>query len=323
MGKKLFVTLSTALILIFGRTIQAQQIKRIPKIGVLTPSDQQWEEAAFRVGLRQIGYIEGSSIIVDVRSAEGQLDRLPSLASELVKSHVDAILAVNTPGTRAAIAATTTVPIVMTAIGDPIGLGFVKSFARPGGNVTGLSNMAGDLAGKRLQLLNETVPSAKRIAVMMHPDEPIVPIQLHDLQSTAPSLGLQLEVIPVRNPGELQRAFRTAIEWRAQAILRLAGQAGTVGRPTAEFALKHRLPSMLLVKQDVEAGALMSYFSDHKILFRRAASYIDKILKGAKPGDMPVEQPTHFEFYVNLKTAKQIGVTIPPNVLARADKVIK
>src|SRR4030095_13978358 len=199
----------------------------------------------------------------------------------------------------------------------------VTSLARPEGNVTGLSNMSGDLAGKRLELLKEAVPAAKRIAVMMHPDDPIVPLQVQESSATAARIGVALEMIPVRQAQELESAFQRALHWRAQGLLRLAGQATVIGPPTAELALKYRMPSMLLLRQDVEAGALMSYFSDHQALFRRAAYYVDKILKGTKPADLPVEQPIKFEFYVNLKTAKKIGVTIPPNLLARADKVIR
>jgi putative tryptophan/tyrosine transport system substrate-binding protein len=219
--------------------------------------------------------------------------------------------------------ATKSVPIVMAAIGDPVGLGLVTNLARPGGNVTGLSNMSGDLAGKRLELLKEAVPAARRIAVMMHPDDPIVPIQVKDINATAARIGVELEIIPVRHAQELERAFQRAVHWRAQGLLRLAGQATVIGPATAELALKHRLPSMLLLRQDVEAGALMSYFTDHQALFRRAATYVDKILKGSKPGELPIEQPLKFEFYVNLKTAKQIGLMIPPNLLARANRVIR
>jgi putative ABC transport system substrate-binding protein len=299
------------------------QLKGKPRVGVLTPAERQWEGAAFREALRSLGYVEGSNISIDVRSAEGKLERMPELAAALINSDVDVILAVNTPGARAAIEATKTVPIVMTAIGDPVGLGLVTSLARPGGNVPGLSNMSGDLAGKRLELLKEAAPAARRIAAMMHPDDPIVPIQVKDINATAARIGVELEIIPVRHAQELERAFQRALQWRAQGLLRLAGQATVIGPATAELALKHRLPSMLLLRQDVEAGALMSYFTDHQALFRRAATYVDKILKGSKPGELPIEQPLKFEFYVNLKTAKQIRLTMPPNLLARADRVIR
>jgi putative tryptophan/tyrosine transport system substrate-binding protein len=300
------------------------QVKGKPfRVGVLTPAERQWEGAAFREALRSIGYVEGLNISIDVRSAEGKLERMPELAAALISSDVDMILAVNTPGARAAIKATKTVPIVMAAIGDPVGLGLVTSLARPGGNVTGLSNMSGDLAGKRLELLKEAVPAARRIAVMMHPDEPIVPIQVKDINATAARMGVELEIIPLRHTHELERAFQRALHWRAQGLLRLAGQATVIGPPTAELALKHRMPAMLLLRQDVEAGALMSYFTDHHAMFRRAATYVDKILKGSKAGELPIEQPSRFELYINLKTAKQIGLMIPPNVLARADRVIK
>jgi putative ABC transport system substrate-binding protein len=310
------------LLLALCSSAQAQPQAK-PKIGVLTPAERQWESVAFREGLRSLGYVEGSNIFLDVRSAEGKLERMPELAAALIHSDVDLIVSVNTPSTRAAMEATKTVPIVMAAIGDPVGLGIVTNLARPGGNVTGLSNMSGDLAGKRLELLKEAVPKAKRIAVMMHPDDPIVPIQIKDINATAARMGLELEIIPVRDASELESAFQRTLHWRAQGLLRLAGQATVIGPPTAELALKHRLPSMLLLRQDVEAGGLMSYFTDHQVLFRRAAMYVDKILKGIKPGEIPIEQPSRFEFYVNLKTAKQIGVTIPPNVLARADRVIR
>lgn len=323
MAKKIVLWSLTAALLTVSPFAEAQFKGKPFRVGVLTPAERQWEGPAFRQGLRDLGYIEGSNISIDTRSAEGRLERMPEMAAALVKSGVDVILSVNTPGTRAATQATKSVPIVMAAIGDPVGLGFVTSLARPGGNVTGLSNMGGDLAGKRLQLLKEAVPAAKRIAVMLHPDEPIVPIQLKDLSAAAPHIGVELETIPVRHPHELERGFQRALQWRAQGLLRLAGQAAVIGPPTAELALKHRLPAMLLLKQDVEAGALMSYFTDHQALFRRAATYVDKILKGVKPSELPVEQPTKFEFYVNLKTAKHIGVTIPPNLLARADRVIR
>jgi len=312
-----------ALLLALCAAAEAQHKGKIFRVGVLTPAERQWDSAAFRGGLRELGYIEGSHVAIDVRSAEGKLEQMSEMAGALLKSGVDVILAVNAPGTRAAVEATKSIPIVMAAVGDPVGLGFVKSLARPEGNVTGLSNMAGDLAGKRLELLKEAAPAARRIAVMTHPDEPIGPIQVRDIQAIAPRVGVEIEIIPVRHPHELESAFQRALHWRAQGLLRLAGQATVIGPPTAKLALKHRLPSMLLLRQDVEAGGLMSYFTDHRALFRRAAAYVDKILKGARPSELPVEQPTKFEFYVNLKTAKQIGLTIPPNVLARADRVIR
>ncbi len=317
-----FLSLLVAIVFLELAPAEAQ-LKGKPRVGVLTPAERQWEGAAFREALRSLGYVEGSNISIDVRSAEGKLERMPELAAALINSDVDVILAVNTPGARAAIEATKTVPIVMTAIGDPVGLGLVTSLARPGGNVTGLSNMSGDLAGKRLELLKEAAPAARRIAVMMHPDDPIVPIQVKDINATAARIGVELEIIPVRHAQELERAFQRALQWRAQGLLRLAGQATVIGPATAELALKHRLPSMLLLRQDVEAGALMSYFTDHQALFRRAATYVDKILKGSKPGELSIEQPLKFEFYVNLKTAKQIRLTMPPNLLARADRVIR
>jgi putative ABC transport system substrate-binding protein len=321
--QKIFVWVLPTFLLTITLPAEAQNKSKPFRVGVLTPAERQWESAAFREGLRDLGYTEGSNLLIDVRSAEGKFERLPQLAAALVKSGVDVIVAVNTPGARAAMEATKAVPIVMTAIGDPVGLGLVKSLARPEGNVTGLSNMSGDLAGKRLELLKEAVPAVKRIVVMMHPDEPIVPIQTKDINATAARLGVELETIPLRHTHELESAFQRALQWRAQGLLRLAGQATVIGPPTAALALKHRLPSMLLLRQDVEAGGLMSYFTDHQALFRRAAMYVDRIRKGTKPSDLPVEQPIKFEFYVNLKTAQQIGVTISPNLLARANGVIR
>ncbi len=321
--EKKFTVVALCVMLLGLCALAEAQVKGKPRVGVLTPAERQWEGAAFREALRSLGYVEGSNILIEVRSADGKLERMPELAAALINSNVDVILSVNTPGARAAIEATKTVPIVMTAIGDPVGLGLVTSLARPGGNVTGLSNMSGDLAGKRLELLKEAVPAARRIAVMMHPDEPIVPIQVKDINATAARMGVELEIIPLRHAHELERAFERAVHWRAQGLLRLAGQATVIGPPTAELALKHRMPAMLLLRQNVEAGALMSYFTDHQAMFRRAAAYVDKILKGSKPGELPIEQPSRFEFYVNLKTAKQIGLTMPPNLLARADRVIR
>ena len=245
-----------AIILLALASPAEAQLKAKPRIGVLTPAERQWEGAAFREGLRHLGYIEGSNILIDVRSAEGKLERMPELAAALINSDVDVILAVNTPSARAAMDATKAIPIVMAAIGDPVGLGLVTNLARPGGNVTGLSNMSGDLAGKRLELLKEAIPAARRIAVMMHPDDPIVPIQVKDINATAARI-VSLENIPVRGAEDLERAFQRALQWRAQGLLRLAGQATVIGPATAEQALKHRLPSMLLLRQDVEAGALM------------------------------------------------------------------
>src|SRR5215467_1846594 len=222
-----FVCSLISIFLIIG--LARAQVKAKPKIGVLTPAERQWEGTAFRDGLRSLGYIEGSNISIDVRSAEGKLERMPELAAALVNSDVDLILSVNTPSTRAVIEATKTIPIVMTAVGDPVGLGLVPSLARPGGNVTGLSNMSGDLAGKRLELLKEAVPAAKRIAVMMHPDDPIVPMQVKDIDATAARIGVALEIIPVRQAHELESAFQRALHWRAQGLLRLAGQATVIG----------------------------------------------------------------------------------------------
>jgi len=293
------------------------------RVGVLTPSAAQWEATAFRQGLGDLGYVEGQNLTIDVRSADGRLERLPALAAGLVRSDVEVIVGINYPGARAAMDATRTVPIVAVAIGDPVALGLVGSLARPEGNVTGVSNMAGDLGAKRLELLKEALPGARRIALLLHPDEPIVAPQLRDLEPAGRRLGVELRRFPLRHNAEVERVLADIVRWRADAILRLAGQAITVGKRTAEVALERRVPAMLLQRPEAEAGALMTYFADHPALYRRAAHYVDRILKGAKPGDLPVEQPTQFDLVINLATARALGLTLPPALLLRADKVIQ
>jgi putative ABC transport system substrate-binding protein len=294
----------------------------VARVGVLTPAETQWRGAAFRHGLRERGFIEGETILLEVRSGEARLERMPALAQDLVRAGIDVLLAVNTPGARAATQATATIPIVFVAVGDPIGLGFVRNLARPGGNVTGIANMAGDIVTKRLQLLREVLPDATRIALLLHPEEPIVAPQLQALEAVAGPLGLQFRRFAVRTDGDVERAFRDAAAWPAHAVLRLAGQAGSTARAAGERALTYRLPIMPLLKDDIEPGGLLTYFPDHDEIFRRAAYYVDRILKGTPPGDLPIEQPTKFELSVNVKTARALGVRIPASLLRRADHVI-
>ena len=308
------------------RAVKAQQAGKQYRVGVLLPAAAQWtlaQEGVFRETLRDLGYNEGTNLTIELRDAAGRLERLPQLAAEIVRANVDVIVAVNTPGTRAAIDATKTIPIIMGLVGDPVATGFVTSLGRPGGNVTGVSTQLGELAAKRLQLLTEAVPTATRIAVLMNPDDPVVQPQIPDTKTAAGRLGIETEFLAVRDIGDLERAFATLLEWRAQAILRLAGQGQMVAQPTIELALRHRLPTMLILKSDVTAGALMSYDADRVAAFRRVAQYVDKILKGAKPADLPVEQPTMFELVINLKTAKAIGLTLPQSIVVRADEVIE
>ena len=292
-------------------------------VAVLTPSAAQWREEAFRGALRSLGYVEGVNVVFDIRSADGHLERLPELARAVVRRGVDVIVGVNMPSMRAALAASKSVPIVMAMVGDPVRLGLVASLARPGGTVTGVSNMSGELAAKRLELLREVAPHARRIALLYHPDEAIVPPQVEDLEAKGHTLGLQFRMIAVRGEADLERAFDAAAAWPADAVLRLAGQASTVGAQTARLALKRRLPAMMFTRRDVEAGGLMAYYIDEDEAFRRVAHYVDQILKGAAPRDLPVEQPTRFELAINLRTARALRLTVPPSLLLRANHVIE
>ena len=306
---------------------EAQQAGTPVKIGVLSSQSRETSAAAwtaFRQGLHDLGWDEGRNIVVEMRLADGKLDRLPRLAQELLSLNVRLIVAQNTPAARAAIAATTTVPIVMVEVGDPIATRFVTNLAHPGGNVTGLTNMATDLTRKRLQLLKEAVPSATRIAVLMDPNDPVVAPQWRDAQSAADPLGIHLQRLEMRNAEDLRRAFQMAVAGKAQAVLRLADPLAIVLRTeTADLAIQHHLPLMARARGEVEAGGLLSYYADALDYHRRAASHVDRILKGAKPGDLPIEQPTKFELVINLKTAKALGLTIPPSLLQRADQVIE
>ena len=293
------------------------------RVGVLVPQPRGWEEKVFRQTLSDLGYRDGVNLILDVRSAEGELARLPSLAAELVRSGPHVIVAVNTPGTRAAIAATRTIPIVMSGVGDPVATGFVSNLARPEGNVTGVSNLCGELAAKRLSLLREVLPTPRRIAVMLNPDDPITTPQVKDVERAAPSIGVEVRFFPVRVAAELGSVFELMLKWRPDAVLWLCGQQRTLELRTVALAPKHRLPVMSYRGEAVHAGGLMSYSPNRADLIRRVASHVDKILKGAKPADLPVEQPTKFELIINLKTAKAFGLTIPPSLLVRADQIIE
>ena len=293
------------------------------RIGVLTPSAPQWEPAAFIEALRRFGYIQSQNLALDVRSADGALERLPALATALVGTAPDIIVAVNTPGTQAALRVTKTIPIVMVVVGDPVGSGFVESLAHPGGNVTGLSNLSRELAAKRLSILSELVPSAHRMAILFNPDDPITVPQLADTKTAAAEMGAEVRPFPVKDAGRLPAVFEQIDSWRAEAGLWLAGQAATLEKRTIELAPKHRLPVMYALKRDVRDGGLVSYFAEYVELFSRAAVYVDKILKGAKPADLPVEQPTKFELVINQKAAKALGLTVPQLLLAQADEVIE
>jgi putative ABC transport system substrate-binding protein len=318
------VLLATAMLSVF-QLAEAQQPKKVPRVGILrlgSPPDPFVE--AFRQGLRDLGYMEGKNILIEYRYAEGKSDRLPNLAAELVLIKSDVIVTADTPPIRAAKNATREIPIIMGNVADPVAAGLVASLARPGGNITGLANLAPELDGKRLELLKETLPIVTRVAWVWDPGNPALTIRLKKMQAAAQALGLKLHALEVRNPEELESAFKAAIRERAGALLVPAVMVSSYRRQIVDFAEKKRLPLIYDTREFVEqAGGLMSYGPDFSDLWRRAAIYVDKILKGAKPADLPVEQPTKFELVINLKTAKQIGLTIPPNVLARADKVIK
>jgi len=326
-GRRTFLRVVAGGLLAPSLAAEAQQVGTPAKIGILSPQSRETTAAAlasFRQGLRDLGWEEGRNIVIEVRFADGKLERLRGLAEELLNLNVSLIVSQNSPGTSAAIAATKTVPIVMVEVGDPVATGFVTNLALPGGNVTGLTNMARDLTQKRLALLKEAVPGATRIAVIMDPGDPIVPAQWREAQSAADRLGVRLQRLEVRNADDLRRAFQTAVTGKADAVLRLADPLAIVlGVETADLAKKHRLPLMVRARPEVEMGGLMSYYANALDYHRRAASYVDRILRGATPGDLPIEQPTKFELIINLRTAKALGLTIPPSLLQRADQVIE
>ena len=305
---------------------KAQQTGRpVRTVAILAPHDRyrNREYSAFIETLRSLGYDQGSNLRLLLRSAEGKAERLPVLAKDLVDDRVEVIVAVNSPGARAAIQATKQIPVVMTIVGDPVALGFVSNLSRPGGNVTGISSLGRELAGKRLALVKEVVPGAKRIAAMFNPNEPLHALQMEDMQRAVPVLNVEIRFFPVKVTGELPETFKRILTWRADAALWVLGQDAPFQPGTIELAARHRLPTMVTQRENVENGGLMSYFPDAVELFRRTAIYVDRILKGAKPGDLPVELPTKFELVINAKTAKALGLTIPPSLLLRADQVIE
>jgi ABC-type uncharacterized transport system substrate-binding protein len=326
MSKKFSILVVAALIFPLVSVAEAQQAGKAPRIGYLL--DGSSSSAAdridtFRDGLRDLGYVEGKNIVIDYRYAEGRFDRFPELAAELVRLKVYVIVAVSTVAARAAKNATRTIPIVALS-GDPVETGLVASLARPGGNVTGLASLAPELSTKRLELLKEIVSKVSLVAVLWNPNGPAPVLAFKETQLAAKRLGLLLQSLEVRGPDDFESAFGGAIRERASALLVISDPlTNTHQRRIVELAAKNRLPAIYPIREFVQAGGLMAYAPDRLEQYRRVAYYVDKILKGAKPADLPVEQPTKFEFVINLKTAKQIGLTIPPNVLARADKVIR
>jgi putative ABC transport system substrate-binding protein len=315
-----------ALLVAFGAIAEAQQARKVHRIGFLganTRPNLLSRIEAFQQGLRELGYVEGQSLIIDYRFSDDKLDRLPDLAHDLVQLGVECIVAAGTIPTLAAKKATATIPIVMGQAGDPVEQGLVTSLARPGGNVTGLTDITRDLAGKRLELLKEAVPTLARAAVIWSPGPPGEP-QWEANQRAATELGLRIHSMMLRNEKDLQSLFVHAVNAGVGAFSVVSSPVTSANQNRIrELAGKYRLASMWSFREFAEAGGLMAYGPHRAEMYRRAATYVDKILKGTKPADLPVEQPTKFELVINLKTAKQIGLTIPPNVLARADRVIR
>jgi putative tryptophan/tyrosine transport system substrate-binding protein len=328
MSGKIFVWLLGTFLLTTIPTAQAQQPKKFAKIGYLTNDSVAVDmprRNAFRQGLRDLGYVEGQNIFIEYRIGEGNIEKLPELADDLVRLKVDAIFAFTATAVQAAKNATKEIPIVMGASGDPVALGFVASLAHPGGNITGLVTNAGaEIFGKQLELLRETVPKATRVAVLSNPANGQSPQQLKETRAAASGLGVTLLAFEAKEPNDIDGAFSAMRKERAGALTVLPDPM-LLGQRTriAVVAAKSRLPAIYGIPEHVEAGGLMAYAANRLDIFRRAATYVDKILKGTRPADLPVEQPKTFEFIINLKAAKQIGLTIPPNVLARADKVIR
>jgi ABC-type uncharacterized transport system substrate-binding protein len=324
---KIFVRAALcAMLFALSYSASAQQPKKVYRLGLLLAlsPDESTDINAFRQGLTALGYVEGKNIAIEYRYAEGKLDRLPALAAELIGLKVDVIVALNPPSARAAKNATKTIPIVMRSTDDPVTTGLVASLARPGGNITGLTSISTELIGKRLEILKEAVSQAHLIAVLRNPTAPDAALKWNEAEVAGRALGLQFHSVEVKAPDDFESAFKTATRTHPQALIALRNPLIVNNRKRiAALATKSRLPAMYDDREFVDAGGLMSYGADLTDLHRRAAIYVDKILKGAKPADLPVERPTKFELVINLKAAKQIGLTIPPNVLARADRVIR
>ncbi len=327
MIKQILIYLLVTVFLTTFRSAEAQQPTKVPRIGFQLDAPASAMTArteAFRQGLRELGYIEGKNIIIEWRSAEGKIERRSELATELVRLKVDVIVSAGPTVTRVVKEATSTIPIVMAQDPDPVGSGFVASLARPGGNITGLATLSTEISGKQLELMKEIVPKLSRVAIIGNSTNPGDAQALRETVLAAGSFEVYLRYLDVLDPKELETVVRAAAKGRADALLVLGNPALNAQRAqVVDLAVKHRLPATYTRPEYIESGGLMYYGTSYTDLARRAAMYVDKILKGAKPADLPVEQPKKFELIINLKAAKQIGLTIPPNVLARADRVIK
>ncbi len=309
------------------RGAEGQPAARIYRIGMLETRSAGLNAAnidAFRQGLRELGYVEGQNFVIEYRSSEGRDERFGALADELTRSSIDVILTRGTPAALAAKKATRTIPVVMAGAGDPVSSGLVAQLGRPGGNVTGLSSLIPALNAKRLELLKELLPKLARIGVMLNMGNPVIPAQWSEIESTARSLGIEPQLLDVRRPEDVRPAFETAVKRRADALF--VGVDGvTQGnlRLIAELVAQHRLPSIYGAREYVALGGLMTYGVSDEYMYHRAASFVDRILKGAKPAELPVEQPSRFELFINLRAAKTLGLTIPPSLLLRADRVVE
>jgi ABC-type uncharacterized transport system substrate-binding protein len=329
MERRRFIEVIAGGLLAVALAAEAQQAARIPRIGFLSPSSLSDPRTsryfeALRQGLREQGYVEGQNIAIESRWAEGKYDRLPGLATELVRLRIAVIVTYGGVATQAAQQATGTIPIVMAVVQEPVSTGLVSSLARPGGNITGMSLMSPELVGKELEILKEIVPKVSRVALLGNPAQIGHAPQVRHAQDTARALGVGLQLLEARDPSEIDKAFAAITTERAGAVIVLPDSMLLDHRTRiADLAARRRLPLVSAMADHAEAGGLMAYGPSVSDMFRRAATYVDKILKGAKPGDLPVEQPTKFELVINLKTAKALGLTIPPSLLGRADEVIQ
>ena len=329
MNKKIYWPALVALLLVFDVPAEAQQPTKMPRIGYVSPLGDPKTPGpsveAFRQALRDLGYIEGKNIVIEFRYTEGKGDRNPSLVAELVQLKVDVLVVPGPGGISAAKQATKTIPIVIVSQDDPVAAGYIDSLARPGGNITGLTRLIRELSGKRLELLTQVVPKISRVGILWDSNsQTSMPTVFKDYEAAARALKIQLQSLEVRGSNDFEGAFRAAAKGRTKALIVIRNPLHSRHqKQIADLAIKNRLPSMHETSEYVEAGGLVSYSANEADQFRRAAYYVDRILKGAKPADLPVEQPTKFELVINLKTAKQIGLTIPQWVLTRADRVIR
>jgi ABC-type uncharacterized transport system substrate-binding protein len=323
--KKIFCLALSTMLLTVSFPATAQQPGKVARIGYLTSSGNPFALEAFRQGLRGLGYIEGKNVVVEYRSAEGNQRRIPGLVAELVQLKVEVLVSTSQPAIERAKQATNIIPIVMLAAFDPVAAGTIDSLARPGGNITGISTLGRELSGKRLELLKEVVPGISLVGVLLDPATRVSSISIKEYETAARELKIPLQPLGVQGPKyDFEGAFQIAAKAHVSALITVRDAVfHRYQKRIADLAINYRLPSMYERSDYVEAGGLVSYSTDDAENYRRAAYYVDRILKGTKPADLPVEQPTKFDFVINLKTAKQIGLTIPPNVLARADRVIR